>query len=471
MDEASRVKYPASALVTRGVTRSARKQQGEQLRKAVPRSSHGAWSEPTGRADPVALLDAQNATRLPDLVPIRLGRMLDSPFAFYRGSAVVMAADLAGTPTTAIEVQACGDAHLANFGLYGSPERHLVFDLNDFDETLPGPWEWDVKRLAASAVLAAREKCFSEETARSCAMAGAESYRQAMANFSQMSTLETWYWHIDVDEQLRDASSLVVRGRAKKDLDRARKAADKAHSRDTLQALSKLTEVVDGRRRIVSDPPLVVPAAEGSLPDVSCTFDCYLDSLATDRRVLLERFTFVDLARKVVGVGSVGTRCWIMLLEGGGDDDPLFLQVKEAEASVLERYWRPSGCTNHAERVVMGQRLMQAETDIFLGWTRMQTSGVDYYVRQLRDMKGSVDLATINARLLRAYTRLCGAVLARAHARSGDASMITGYLGSSDAFDRALADFAVAYADQSERDHSRLKKAATKGRVPVERGI
>ncbi|MBI2704308.1 MAG: DUF2252 domain-containing protein [Actinobacteria bacterium] len=471
MDQEQADRFPASALAARDAARDERRERGEQLRKTVTRSSHGAWSEPEDRQSPVAILEAQNRSRLQELVPIRFGRMLASPFAFYRGAAAVMAADLAGTPTTAVEVQACGDAHLANFGLFASPERHLVFDLNDFDETVPGPWEWDVKRLAASAVLAARHRGLSDNTAHDAAVAVGAAYRDAMSLFASMNTLDVWYFHVDVDALMTEGAIDPITNQPRTPSRAAQRAARRAHEHDTLQAISKLTEVRDGRRRIRSDPPLLVPTPWGPELEPDRVFVNYRKSLPPDRRVLLDRFHFAEGARKVVGVGSVGARCWILLFDGGGADDPLLLQVKEANTSVLEPYWRPSGCSNHAERVVLGQRLMQAQSDIFLGWTRQEATRIDYYVRQLRDMKGGIDLDTIAAKELLAYANACGAVLARAHARAGDASLISGYLGASDRFDNALAAFSVAYADQTERDHARLERAAKKGRIPAERGV
>ena len=443
-----------------------RHEQGRAARRLVPRGSHAEWAPAPDRPDPIDLLEAQDRDRIPELVPLRYSRMMASPFAFMRGSAVVMANDLASTPRTGIQAQLCGDAHLLNFGAYASPERALLFDLNDFDETLPGPWEWDVKRLAASFVVAGRENGFDAADCREAAQASVASYRQWMGEFSQMGELEVWYSRVG-EEEVR---GLLTEARAgKKTTKRLSKNVRKARGRDSLQALSKLTTVVDGRRRIIDDPPLLVRIPEGDeiRGQVYAILESYKRTLQEDRRHLLERFRFVDAARKVVGVGSVGTRAFVVLLEGRDENDPLFLQVKEAGASVLEGYLKSNTYEHHGHRVVAGQRLMQAASDIFLGWFR-GTAGRDFYWRQLRDMKGSADVEGMSPDELVLYARLCGWVLARAHARSGDRVQIAAYLGKSERFDVAIADFAGAYADQNERDHAALLAAVKSGRVEAD---
>jgi uncharacterized protein (DUF2252 family) len=409
----------------------------------------------------VAVLEAQSAGRLPDLVPIRYGRMLASPFAFYRGAAAVMAMDLAALPRSPLRVQLCGDAHLLNFGVYGSPERELVFDINDFDETLPGPFEWDLKRLVTSVVLAARANGFRPAAARAAARAAATAYREAMRRFAGMSTLAIWYDHVTVDDVTRILDSSGARRRAVAWIRRAR-------SNTSLKALNTLTRVVDGRHTIVDDPPLIEhppPEVGAAVADrVSRDRDGYRRSLMPDRRHLLDEFRAIDVARKAVGVGSVGTRCYILVLQGRTSADPLFLQVKEAEASVLEPYLGKSRYRKHGERVVAGQRWMQAASDIFLGWFRDE-SGRDFYVRQLEDLKGSLPVEAAAPTGLLLYARLCGRTLARAHARSGDSIQIAGYLGAGSRFDEALVAFADAYADQTERDHRALLAAHRAGRI------
>jgi uncharacterized protein (DUF2252 family) len=440
-----------------------RHEQGRAARRTVPRGSHAEWAPAPDRPDPVDLLEMQAKGRLEELMPIRYARMMASPFAFLRGSAVIMANDLAGTPKSGIQAQLCGDAHLLNFGAYASPERALLFDLNDFDETLPGPWEWDVKRLAASFVVAGRDNGFDAADSRRAAQASVASYRQRMAELSEMGELEVWYSRIGEAEVKGLLSS--ARKRTTKKLS---KNVQKARGRDSLHALSKLTTVVDGRRRIIDDPPLLVRIPEGDeiRAQVYAILESYKRTLQEDRRHLLERYDFVDAARKVVGVGSVGTRAFVVLLEGRDRDDPLFLQVKEAGASVLEGHV-PSGThEHHGHRVVAGQRLMQAASDIFLGWFR-GTEGRDFYWRQLKDMKGSAKVEDMSPDELVLYAGLCGWALARAHARSGDRVQIAAYLGKSDRFDRAVADFAVAYADQNERDHAALCAAVESGRLPA----
>jgi uncharacterized protein (DUF2252 family) len=462
------------------LTPAERAARGKAARASVPRTSHAAFERAPDRPDPVALLQEQAATRVPELVPIRWGRMLVSPFTYYRGAALPMASDLATTPVSGLPVQACGDAHLSNFGIFGSAERRLVFDVNDFDETLPGPWEWDVKRLAASLEVAARDNGFPARQRRDIVLAAAASYRLAMRGFAAMTNLEVWYARVDV-EQLRADLDAQMTERQRKRFD---EGVAKARTRDSMRAVAKLTRVVDGRPRIISDPPLLVPVAE-MLPSEEdrATFIAQLGSLIsqyrrtleTDRRYLLELFEPCDMARKVVGVGSVGTRCWIVLFLGRDTGDPLFLQVKEAEKSVLSRFVGASKYTNQGQRVVAGQRLMQAASDIFLGWQRTQAGldGVtrDFYVRQLRDWKFSLDITTMVPAGMRAYGEVCGWTLARAHARSGDRIAIAAYLGTSDVFDRAIADFASAYADQNERDYEALAQAAASGRITAEHGL
>jgi uncharacterized protein (DUF2252 family) len=430
------------------------------------------------RADPVELLERQAPNRVPELVPIRYGRMLVSPFAFYRGAALVMAADLAGTANSGLRAQLCGDAHMSNFGVFASPDRHLVFDANDFDETLPGPFEWDVKRLAASLEIAGRENSFKSKERRIVAMAAAAGYRQAMSDFAAQANLAVWYARMDLDEQMATIAPLLKPSRVK----RTEEVLAKARTKDSMSAFEKLTTVVNGEPKIVSDPPLVVPVTE-LLPDEDASelfaqlralLSDYRRSLPTDRKHLLEQYRLVDMARKVVGVGSVGTRAWILLMEGIDGGDPIFLQAKEAQASVLEEFAGASMYANHGQRVVAGQHLMQAASDIFLGWQRTKGyDGVDrdYYVRQLRDWKGSVVPEQMVPSGMAVYAQLCGWTLARAHARSGDRVAIAAYLGGKDTFDRAIADFAVAYADQNSRDYAALQDAAASGRIEVTAGL
>src|SRR5215210_1248844 len=443
-----------------------RHERGRAARRLVARGSHAEWAPAPDRPDPVALLEAQARNRIQELLPIRYGRMMASPFAFLRGSAIVMAQDLAGTPKSGIQAQLCGDAHLLNFGAYASPERALLFDLNDFDETLPGPWEWDVKRLAASFVVAGRDNGFDAADCRNAARAVTATYRQRMTRFSEMGELEVWYSRVGEEEVSGLLSDANARKSSRKKLS---KNVRKARGRDSLQALSKLTEVVDGRRRIIDDPPLLVRIPEGDeiRGQVYAILESYKRTLQEDRRHLLERYRFVDAARKVVGVGSVGTRAYVVLLEGRDGDDPLFLQVKEAGTSVLERYVESNTYEHHGHRVVAGQRLMQAASDIFLGWFR-GTEGRDFYWRQLKDMKGSAKVEDMSPDELVLYAGLCGWALARARARSGDRVQIAGYLGKSERFDRAIADFAQAYADQIERDHAALCAAVKSGRIAAD---
>jgi uncharacterized protein (DUF2252 family) len=458
------------------VERAAR---GKMARGEVPRASHAEF-EPAKDRDPIALLEEQAKTRLPELVPVRYGRMMVSPFTYYRGAALPMASDLATTPVSGLAVQACGDAHLSNFGLFGSAERRLIFDVNDFDETLPGPWEWDVKRLAASMEVAARDNEFADKDRREIVTATAASYRQAMRSFAGMTNLDVWYAHADFD-QVRAELNSELKERQRKALD---KGMAKARTRDSMEELGKLTHMVDGRPRIVDEPPLLVPAeqlAESQqdwLTFQSQVLDLiakYRRTMETDRRYLLEQYDYCDLARKVVGVGSVGTRCWIVLMLGRDENDPLFLQVKEAQSSVLSRFVGASKYANQGQRVVAGQRLMQATSDIFLGWVHI-VAGLDgkdrdFYVRQLRDWKFSLDISALIPRGMRMYGELCAWTLARAHARSGDRIAIGSYLGNSDVFDKAIAQFAVAYADQNEKDHDALVQAVKSGRITAEQGV
>ncbi|MGA4842407.1 DUF2252 domain-containing protein [Streptomyces sp. G45] len=438
-------------------TPAERAQRGKAARKRAPRSSHGAWIPSADRPDPVAVLERQATDRVHDLVPIRYARMAASPLAFLRGAAAVMAGDLAAQRHTGLTVQLCGDAHLLNFGVFASPERRLLFDLNDFDETYPGPFEWDVKRLAASVAVAARERGLGDDKARGAALAAATAYRKRMRRLARLGELDVWYERVEPDGLL----SLI---RSDRDRERAAARLDRARRRTSLQALGKLTEVVDGRRRIVHDPPLLEPAGAPDTAALRKIFGDYRSTLAEERRLLLDRYRFVDAARKVVGVGSVGTRCFVVLLTGRDAGDPLFLQIKEAVRSVLEEHL-PSGPYVHpGHRVVSGQRLLQAAGDIFLGWMT-GPQGRAYYWRQLRDMKGSVDLGDLGPAGLVDYARLCGTALARAHARSGDRIAIAAYLGGGDTFDQATADFAMRYASQNERDHKALTAAIAAGVV------
>jgi uncharacterized protein (DUF2252 family) len=460
-------------------TRAERAARGKAARAEVPRSQQGEIDFPEHR-DPVALLEEQAVTRVPELVPIRYGRMLTSPFAFYRGGALIMASDLAHTPNSGLRVQSCGDTHLSNFGVFGSPERNLVFDINDFDETAPGPWEWDLKRLAASFAIAGRENGFSEKERRTVVLDTVRAYREAMTAFAEMRNLEVWYSHLSVEQAVARFTAGVDPKRLKK----VEANIEKSRTKDSMHAFEKLTHVVDGEPRIISDPPLIVPIDE--LVPVQMERDAiedeirklirsYRRTLATDRRHLLEQFRFVDLARKVVGVGSVGTRAWIVLFLGNDDRDPLFLQVKEAQPSVLERFVGTSEYKNAGQRVVAGQRLMQATSDIFLGWQHV-SAGIDgeardFYIRQLKDWKGSFAVEAAVPAGVAAYGKTCGWTLARAHARSGDRIAIASYLGKSGVFDQALATFAETYADQNERDYKALQAAVDAGHVKAETGL
>jgi uncharacterized protein (DUF2252 family) len=465
-----------------------RRAKGKEARNQTALSSHAGWTPARNRRDPVALLEEQNVTREPDLVPVRHGRMLVSPFTFYRGAAKIMAADLDGTPTAGLHVQLCGDAHLSNFGAFASPERRLLFDLNDFDETLPGPFEWDVKRMAASFTIAARHNGFTKADTRAATLASLRAYREAMAGFAAMGTMAIWYAHLDEDEILSAMRSAAKASKTKKGAKAAKRAEKtgqktiaKARTRDSLQALSKLGEVVDGHYRIVSQPPIVVPmrdleATYGLSADqvervLHEQFRAYRATLRDDQRRLLERFELVDVARKVVGVGSVGTRAFIGLLQGRDQHDPLFLQVKEATASVLEGPLPKSRYRQHGQRVVDGQRMMQAASDIYLGWTKGVDVNRHYYWRQLRDMKGSADVEAMVPVGLSFYAGICGWTLARAHARSGDPIAIAAYLGEDDQFDRSISDFSQRYADQNELDYQTFAKAIRSGRLEAHEGV
>ncbi len=436
-----------------------RQERGRAMRVRTPRAAHAYWAEAPNRPDPIALLQSQATTRLQDLVPIRYARMRLSPFAFLRGSAIVMANDLAQTPRTGIQTQLCGDAHCSNFGAFASPERTLLFDINDLDETYPGPWEWDVKRLAASLYVAGRNNGFSEAVNRTVAVAAAASYRQHMAELASMSTLDVWYTHVTADDLL----NVLTNKQLKK---QAQKAVVKIRQRGSMRAFDKLTEVVDGRPIIANDPPLVMRVTEEVMgTEVRTIMDKYQQTLPSAQRHVLERFEVLDVALKVVGVGSVGTRCFIVLLMGRDNSDPLFLQVKEAEMSVLEPHLQRGVYKQQGERVVGGLELMQAASDIFLGWLT-GPQGRFFYVRQLHDMKGSIEVENQSPATLELYARLCGHTLARAHARaSGNAVEIAAYLGVNDQFDLALGSFAEAYANQTERDYAALLAAIKSGRI------
>ena len=463
-------------LSSRGASVAERAATGKSARADTPRSSHGEWEPPADRPDPVEILELQARSRVPELVPIRYGRMLVSPFTFYRGSAAVMASDLASTPDTGLRAQLCGDAHLSNFGLFGAPDRRLVFDINDFDETLPGPWEWDVKRLAASFAIAGRDRGFSKKERRSILRESIRRYREAMREFAAMRNLDVWYARFDVESTLEDLRQLAPR----KEVKRVKGNVAKAQTKDSLKALARLTHEVDGEPQIVSDPPLIVPIEElvGNGVDRDALeapiielLQTYRQTLKSDRRHLLDSYRYVHLARKVVGVGSVGTRAWIVLLTGRDHGDPLFLQCKEAEASVLEPYAGKSRYKNHGARVVQGQWLMQAASDILLGW--LPTTGIDgvsrdFYVRQLWDWKRSADIEALSPQGMEIYGQLCGWTLARAHARSGDPIAIGAYLGSGNSFDRAVAEFSELYADQAEKDYAALADAVKAGRLAAE---
>jgi uncharacterized protein (DUF2252 family) len=444
---------------------------GRSARASAPRSSHAEWAASAGRPDPVELLERQATTRVGQLLPLRYARMLASPFAFYRGAAAVMAADLADTPCSGVSVQLCGDAHLSNFGAYAAPDRRLVFDVNDFDETLPGPWEWDLKRLAASFAVAGRARGFKARERSRVVAAMASEYRAAMRRLAALGNLEVWYTQMDV-ATIADG---WARAAGKKEVEAFQRNLAKTRAKDRKRALSKLTREIDGELRIVSEPPLIVPLRELVDDDpgeveakVREVLAGYRETLPEDRRVLLDSYRYVDAALKVVGVGSVGTRAWIVLLRGRDDDDPLFLQVKEAQPSVLEPYAEPTAYTHQGERVVQGQRLVQAASDILLGWVRargLDGQHRDFYVRQLWDQKGSARVDRMDPPATVAYAEICGTTLAHAHARSGDRVAIAAYLGGGDSFDRAMSIFAETYADQNERDCEALQAAAHEGRI------
>ena len=464
--------HPARAGAGELLSRADRAARGKQARAQAPLDSHAEFAPGKSR-DPVGLLLEQAKSRVPELVPVRHGRMLVSPFTFYRGAALPMAADLAGTPASGLRVQLCGDAHLSNFGAFASPERRLVFDVNDFDETLPGPFEWDVKRLAASLAVAGRDNGFPAKARRKIVLAAAEGYRTAMRAFAKQPLLDVWYAHLDIEQAIGELQAQVKAERFKA----AEGLLAKAHTRDSTQALGKLTTVVDGRRRIISDPPMIVPvedvfadvAADAIYEQLRAVLGKYRRTLQSDRRHLLGQFTLVQVARKVVGVGSVGTRAWILLMDALDGVEPLFLQAKEAQPSVLAEYCGRSQYANQGERVVAGQHLMQAHSDIFLGWTRVANpvDGVDrdFYVRQLRDWKFSAPIEAMIPQGMTFYARLCGWTLARAHARSGDRIALAAYLGGSARFDQAIAGFAETYADQNERDYAALQAAVKDGKA------
>ena len=429
-----------------------RMRAGKALREKVPRSSHAEWAAPAHRRDPVEVLRDSDRGRLPELVPIRYGRMRQTPFAFFRGSAALMAQDLSKTPTTGIRVQACGDCHASNFGGFASPERRLLFDINDFDETLPAPWEWDVKRLAASIVLASRELGLGGGRCEDAVLSMAQSYREHMREYGHMRALEVWYSYMDAEVFIEEAKTAAARQRWEL-------VEDEARDQTAEHIFPKIADVINGRTRIVDHPPLVYHPRESDveLKHVIEKFHDYRETLPAERRVILDRYHILDVARKVVGVGSVGTRCAVALLMAG-EHDPMLLQIKEALPSVLEPYAGKSEYKNHGERVVTGQRMLQSASDVFLGWTRDE-EGRSYYFRQLRDMKMKIDLETMKKGDWLEYVQICGWTLARAHARTGDAALIGGYLGKNDAFDSALAKFAVSYANQADRDHAILVKA------------
>jgi uncharacterized protein (DUF2252 family) len=427
-----------------------RRAAGRALRNKVPRSGHAAWTHAADRPDPLSLLEEQNRTRLAHLVPLRYQRMAASPFTFLRGAAIVMAQDLVATPVTGIQAQICGDAHLNNFGIYATPERNQVFDVNDFDETLPGPWEWDIKRLAASIVLGGRVNGFPAATNAQAVLNCVQAYREHMWKYSEMRHIDVWYSRIDYENSLQ-----FVHPTFRWYIDKQR---DKSRQRSSLQVFPKLTMQIDGRHQFKDDPPLIAHLHDDELArQLRGLVETYRPTVQEDRQVLISKYHCVDVAQKVVGVGSVGTRCYVLLLMGNDSNDPLLLQIKEAQASVLERHLGSSVYANHAQRVVCGQRLMQAASDLFLGWTRLGST--DYYLRQLRDMKLTVNIETLIPDGFIEYCRFCGWALARAHARSGDSAQISGYLGRSNTFDRAIATFAETYADQTERDHAALVAA------------
>jgi len=473
----------ASEWRRRHLTVDERVARGRTARQQTPRSSHGRWEPAADRPDPVALLEEQGASRVPQMVPIRYGRMLASPFTFYRGGALIMAADLAGTPVSGVTVQLCGDAHLSNFGLFGTPERQMIFDINDFDETLPGPWEWDVKRLAASFEIMGRDRGFSPADRRAIVVAGVEEYRDRMRRAAGMGALDAWYEHFEAGMLLKMVRKEVQVKRVGQDEGRAvEEMVAKARTRDSTRVLARRADEVEGELRIVADPPVIIPIEdlvtpgsewENPTPLIKKLLSSYRRTLGRQHHPL-EEYRYVHAAYKMVGVGSVGTRCYILLLLGRDYNDPLFLQAKEAQASVLERFLGQSTYKHCGERVVAGQRLMQAATDIFLGWQRVRgLDGVtrDYYVRQFQDWKGSADVDAMLVPGAMLYARLCGATLARAHARWGDRIAIASYLGKSDAFDQAIANFSAVYADQNERDYAAFRAAVDSGRLTAQTGV
>jgi len=478
MTTVSRLELPKGSVAERTAL-------GKAARKQVPRSSHAEFRPSEARRSPLEVLEEQGRTRVQELLPIRYGRMVSSPFAFFRGAAAVMAMDLATTPTSGLRVQVCGDAHLVNFGIYNSPERRLIFDLNDFDETLPGPWEWDVKRLAASLVIACQDNGFDEPSTIDVVRDGVRSYRTAMTSFAVMTNLQVWYSRLEVENLLAMIQTRAAAAKVKIPDSRvqlARRSVSKFATRDNLQAFAKLTETVDGVPRFRSQPPLVVPLAELAgeqgeqwiQRESARILADYRATLEDDRRLLAEQYTFADLARKVVGVGSVGTRAWMTLLLGRDHEDPLILQFKEATASVLEPYLGRSEYERPGHRVVAGQRVMQAASDIFLGWYRglgLDGDEHDFYVRQLRDGKGSFDIAVLQPEGMRMYAEACAWTLARAHARSGARIAIAAYLGNGRTFDDALTEFAFEYAAQNTRDHAELVKAVDDGRIVAMHGV
>jgi uncharacterized protein (DUF2252 family) len=481
--DGTRVPPFASAWRRAHLTVAERATRGHSARRAAPRSAHGRWEPAPDRPDPIALLEEQGATRVPDLVPIRYGRMLVSPFTFYRGAAAIMTADLAATPVSDITVQLCGDAHLSNFGLFGTPERQMIFDINDFDETLPGPWEWDVKRLAASFEIMGRDRCFSPDNRYAIVTAGVREYRQRMLQAAGMPTLSAWYDQLEAGMLLKLVrDEMRVKRVSKKEARAFQQDVKQAQTRDSTRVFAKRASEYAGELRIVPDPPLIVPIEDLVVPGsgwentdamIKKLLNSYRRTLGHDHHPL-EEFRYVHAARKVVGVGSVGTRCYILLMLGRDHHDPLFLQVKEAQASVLEANGRKSTYPHHGQRVVAGQRLMQAATDIFLGWQRIKgLDGVsrDYYVRQFHDWKGGADVDNLRVPGATLYARICGATLARAHARWGDRIAIASYMGKSDAFDRSIADFSVAYADQNERDYEAFSAAIDSGRLTAQTGF
>jgi uncharacterized protein (DUF2252 family) len=473
----------ASEWRRRHLTVDERIARGQDARKQAPRRSHGQWEPAPDRPDPIAQLEEQAESRVPQLVPIRYGRMLVSPFTFYRGAALIMAADLAATPVSGVTVQLCGDAHLSNFGLFGSPERRMLFDINDFDETLPGPWEWDVKRLAASFEIMGRDRSFAPADRRAVVMAGVREYRDRIRRAAGMGTLDAWYEHFEAGMLLKMVSKEVrVKRVGQDDSQAVEEMVAKARTRDSTRVFAKRADEIDGELRIVADPPVIIPVEdliqpgsewENPAPLIKKLLSSYRRTLGREHHPL-EEYRYVHAAYKMVGVGSVGTRCYIMLMLGRDHNDPLFLQVKEAQASVLERFLGKSAYAHHGERVVAGQRLMQAATDIFLGWQHIRgLDGVtrDYYVRQFQDWKGSADVDSLLLPGATLYSRICGATLARAHARWGDRIAIASYLGQGDVFDRAIADFSAAYADQNERDYATFAAAVDSGRLVAQTGL